>query len=224
MTPTRLDEDGGRPREEQWKDLALSTFGGNESRAEDAARAAMAAQSSGKSTDEAFSAARAAYQGGSSATNVATVGDATTVVRPTGGMRSLVRWVTAAVLGALASYLRFGSQDLWLTIVIMVGVIAVVRVLAMRCRVTVTSATMIVQSSLLRRTLDRSAVQQLVVQPWSPWWRFSTVSLVPPPFVATFEGDAGTILLRMRQGPWTRKDMDRLGEAARVRVSQDRMP
>jgi hypothetical protein len=214
------DNQGAR-REEQWKDLALATLGGNELRASAAARAAAAAEAAGHSADESFDAARGAYQ--AAETQPITIGARPAItVRPSGGRRFLLLLLGAVALGVGASIVRFGIQGLLLTAGASIGVGVLFYALWMRCMVVVEGRTISVQGPLRRRRLDQLAISEIVVQPWNPWWQIRR-PLIKPWFVATFVGDNGSTLLEMPQGAWTAVDIARIGTAIGVRVSQDRM-
>lgn len=217
-----IDDSQGARREEQWKDLALATLGGNEVRASAAARAAAAAEAAGHSADESFDAAREAYQAAEVPAIPIDGARPAIVVRPSGGRRFLLLLVGAVVLGVGATIVRFGSQGLLPTIGASVCGGALLYALWMRCMVVVEGRTVSVQGPLRRRRLDQLAISEMVVQPWNPWWLIRS-PLVKPWFVATFVGDSGSTLLEMPQGAWTAVDIARTGAAIGVRVSRDRM-
>jgi hypothetical protein len=216
------DDNQGARREEQWKDLALATLGGNELRASAAARAAAAAEAAGHSADESFDAARTAYQAAEAPAIPIDDARPAIVVRPSGGKRFLLLVIGAVVLGVGASIARFGSDGLLPTIGASLGVGVLFYALWMRCRVVVEGRTISVQGPLRRRRLAQLSISEIVVQPWKPWWQIRS-PLVKPWFAATFVAGNGSTLLEMPQGAWTAADITRIGTAIGVRVSQDRM-
>ena len=213
-----------------WKQWALSVFGGNEARATAAARAAAAARSAGASSDALFAAARAAYDTADSplGTDVSSPpagASATTdcVVRPSGRGILGVSLVVILVAGIGSVIVRSGTGS----VVPVVGAAAVVMgvwfALSLRSSVRVSGPTVFVQGVLHRREFPRLRVRQITVQP-----RARQFGLVNSPlrgqFLASFVGDDFAHLFELRQGAWTRTDIDRIGSAIGVQVIDDSAP
>ena len=204
--------------EAQWKEWALTVFGGNELRATAAARAAMRSRERGHTPNETFIAAKTAYEQAKFEPGAA-VG-APTVVAPSGG-RVLRHSLTAAVLaGVIASVLRFGVKGLFLTIVAAIGCVATLYALSMRCKVIVQGQTVRIRGRFIQKTVSRLDVRQITVQPWTPWWGFQGWAGANRRFVALVIGNDERTLATMRLGAWTRSDIDRVGELVGVRVNQ----
>jgi hypothetical protein len=214
-----------------WKQWALAVFGGNEARATAAAQAAAAARRAGATSDALFAAARAAYDtaGSPSWTDVslppAGSGGATAdcVVRPSGRGILGVSLVVILVAGIGSVIVRSGTGS----VVPVVGAAAVIMgvwfALSLRSNVRVSGPTVSVQGVLHRREFPRLGVRQITVQP-----RARQLGLVNSPlrgqFLASFVGDDFAHLFELRQGAWTRTDIDRIGSAIGVQVIDDSAP
>lgn len=219
------------PTDAEWKQWALSVFGGNEARATAAAQAASAARRAGATSDALFAAARAAYDatGSPSPTDVALAtpgsGGATPdrVVRPSGRGILGVSLVVILVAGIGSVIVRGGTDS----VIPVVGAAAVIMgvwyALSLRSSVRVSGPTVSVQGVLHRREFPRLGIRQITVQP-----RAKQLGLVNSPlrgqFLASFVGNDFAHLFELRQGAWTRRDIDRIGSAIGVQVIDDSTP
>jgi hypothetical protein len=212
---------GAPATDDQWKQWAVSVFGGNEARATAAAHAAALARSAGASSDELFAAARAAYDNpGPGATAAAIAGAHDAVIRPSG--RRILAFILVGILVASvpAVIARVGSGGA----VLVIGAAAVIFIvwyaLSIRSNVRVNGATITVQGVLHRRVFQVLDVRQITVQP-----RATELGARNGPlrgqFLASFIGSDFSHLFELRQGAWTRTDIDKIGAALGVQVVDD---
>jgi hypothetical protein len=217
--------------DDQWLQWALSVFGGNHARAAAAAAAAAEARKAGASSDALFAAAQAAYNnplaGAAAAPLVpeqVVFKDATArVVRPTG--RSALGLSVAAVLlaGIVDVLARFHSDYVAPVILVLALVLGVWYALSARSSVRVLGGTVAVQGMLHRRLFRRIDVRQITVQPRARQGGMSNGPLRGQ-FLASFVGDDFSHLFELRQGAWTRSDIERIGAAIGVDVVSDTTP
>jgi hypothetical protein len=209
--------------DDQWKQWALSVFGGNDVRATAAAHAAALARSAGASSDDLFAAARAAYDNpGPAATSAAITGASDAVIRPSGRLVLGFALVGILVVGIPAVIVRSGTGS----VIPVIGAAAVIMVvwfvLSARSNIRVDGATITVQGLLHRRAFNRLDVRQIAVQS-----RVNELGTPNPPmkgFVAAFVAGDFSHLFELRQGAWTRSDIDKIGAALGVRVVDDSEP
>jgi hypothetical protein len=216
----------------QWKQWALSVFGGNEVRATAAAQAAAAARRAGASSDELFAAAREAYNGAtlpasamsgtpSSAGLHADASDC--IVRPSGRSILGLSLVGILIAGIGAVIVRSGVASVIPVIAFAAVVMAIWYALSLRSSVRIAGDSVSVQGVLHRRAFRRLDVRQITVQP-----RSRQLGVVNGPmrgqFLASFVGEDFTHLFELRQGAWTRADIDRIGSAIGVQVVDDAAP
>jgi hypothetical protein len=190
--------------DDQWKQWALSVFGGNEARATAAAQAAASARSAGASSDDLFAAARAAYNNlGTGPSAVAIAGAHDAVIRPSG--RRVLAFTLAGILivGTAAVIARSGSGS----------VIPVIGAAVVIMGVTV-------QGVLHRRVFERLDVRQITVQPRAKELGAPNGRLRGQ-FLASFVAGDFSHLFELRQGAWTRSDIDKIGAAIGVQVEDD---
>ena len=215
----------------EWKRWALAVFGGNEARATAAATAAAAARRAGATGDALFAAARAAYDTAGSLSGLdasvppAGSGEASTdcVVHPSGRGILVASLVVILIAGIGSVIVRSGTGS----VVPVVGAAAVVMAawyaLSLRSTVRISGPTVFVQGVLHRREFPRLRVRQITVQP-----RARQLGLVNSPlrgqFLASFIGDDFSHLFELRQGAWTRADIDRIGSAIGVQVIDNSAP
>ena len=214
--------------DEQWRQWALTVFGGNHARAAAAAAAAAAARSAGASSDDLFAAARAAYDDPPAASTGAALQpsmlaftDTTArVVRPTG--RNALGFSVAGILlvGIVDVFARLESTYVAPAILVAAVALGVWYALSCRCSVRVEGSGVTVQGMLHRRAFPRLDVRQLTVQPRSRQFGVSNGPLRGQ-FLASFAGDDFSHLFELRQGAWTRSDIDRIGAALGVDVVDD---
>jgi len=218
--------------EDQWTEWALVVLGGNLSRAAAAGRAAVAAQSAGASADEAFAAAKSAYaaahepadlEGGRDASPRAIhLDEAPSVLRPSGARRLGLSLLGALALGVLLSIAKYGTDGALPATVIAGGVFGVWYLLCLRPSVRVAGSSVTVQGPITRRELRRLDVRTIVVQPSTPWWNLAGGA--GRQFIASIVGEDSSTLFVLRQGAWTRADIDRVGAAIGVRVAESLEP
>ena len=210
---------------ERWQEWALAVFGGNQARAAAAARAARTAKIAGASADSVFAAARAAYDAeqpeaegpanrAGAATNV--------VLRPSGRRAFTIATLTTASSGVFGLVIRYGNNSFWFWMPATVLVVAS-WYLALRSRVRIAGDRAIVQGLLRKREFSRLAVRQITVQPWNPSWYLSDPA-DNGKWTARFVANDFSTLFELRQGAWTRADIDAIGSAIGVRVVDDDTP
>ncbi len=217
--------------DDQWLQWALTVFGGNHARASAAAAAAAEARKAGASSDALFAAAKAAYDNPLERAAPAPLvpeqvvfKDTTArVIRPTG--RSVLGLAVAAILltGIIDVFARFESNYIAPVILVLALILGVWYALSLRSSIRVVGGTVAVQGVLHRRVLRRLDVRQITVQPRS---RQGGVANGPlrGQFLACFVGDDFSHLFELRQGAWTRADIDRIGAAIGVDVVSDTTP
>lgn len=217
--------------DDQWKQWALAVFDGNDARATAAALAAAAARRAGASSDDLFAAAQAAYN------NVASLSDAgrpmrpfaapgdvpACLVRPSGRRTLGLTLIGILVAGTLAVVLRSATGDVVPVFAAAAVIMGVWYALSLRSSVRIVGDNVYVQGVLHRREFHRLDVRQITVQP-----RARQLGMINGPmrgqFIASFVGDDFAHLFELRQGAWTRGDIDRIGSAIGVRVIEDAMP
>jgi hypothetical protein len=217
--------------EDQWRQWALTVFGGNHARASAAATAAAAARSAGASSDDLFAAARAAYNGPLATSTVAApmpsnaaFADTTAhVVRPTG--RSALGLSVAGILvvGIADVIARLASSYVAPVILVAALALGAWYALSLRCSVRIIGLGVSVQGLLHRRAFRRQDVRQITVQPRSRQLGMRN-SALRGQFLASFVGDDFSHLFELRQGAWTRHDIERIGAALGVDVVEDPTP
>lgn len=217
--------------DDQWLQWALSVFGGNHARATAAAAAAAAARKSGASSDVLFAAAQAAYSkplAGATAAppvraEVVFKDEAARVIRPTG--RNALGLSVAAILlaGIIDVFARFHSSYVAPVILVVALVLGVWYALSLRTSVRVLGGTVAVQGMLFRRVFRRIDVRQVTIQPRSRQLGMANGPLRGQ-FLASLVGDDFSHLFELRQGAWTRSDIDRIGAAIGVDVVSDTTP
>jgi hypothetical protein len=216
----------------QWKQWALAVFGGNDVRATAAAQAAAVARRAGASSDQLFASAREAY-------NTATLPEtaigktaswagphtnaADCIVRPSGRGILGLSLVGILVAGIGAVIVRSGIASVVPVIVVAAVVMAIWYGLSVRSSVRVAGDSVYVQGVLLRREFRRLDIRQITVQP-----RSRQLGMINGPmrgqFLASFVGEDFTHLFELRQGAWTRGDVDRIGSAIGVQVIDEATP
>jgi hypothetical protein len=207
--------------DDQWKQWALSVFGGNEARATAAAQAAASARSAGASSDDLFAAARAAYNNlGTGPSAVAIAGAHDAVIRPSG--RRVLAFTLAGILivGTAAVIARSGSGSVIPVIGAAVVIMGVWYGLSARSNVRVAGPTITVQGVLHRRVFERLDVRQITVQPRAKELGAPNGRLRGQ-FLASFVAGDFSHLFELRQGAWTRSDIDKIGAAIGVQVEDD---
>lgn len=156
--------------EEQWRQLALATFGGNEIRAAAAARAAVAAQASGAPADDAFAAASKAYSAApaedpqQAATGGTTPASDRVIIRPRGGGALAATLAGAIISGAIIYVIRFHSSFLFLCL--LVGCIAAYVLwfgASLRESVIVRGQSVTVRGLVRTKSFHRADVDRIVV-------------------------------------------------------------
>jgi hypothetical protein len=217
--------------DDQWMQWALSVFGGNHARAAAAAAAAAAARGAGASGDDLFAAAQAAYNNPPAAaiaarvvnTDVAFAATPDRVLRPTG--RSSLGLAVAALLlaGIVDVVARFQSETVAPVILVLALVLGVWFALCLRSSVRIAGAQVVVQGVLHRRVLQRIDIRQIAVQPRARQFSMSN-SALRGQFLASFVGDDFSHLFELRQGAWSRADIERMGAAIGVDVVDDSTP
>ena len=219
----------GAATEDEWKQWALVVFGGNEARATAAARAAAAARNTGASDDEVFAVARAAYdtlglrEGTdlSSASPAGARGDATNcIVRPSGRGVLGVKLIGALVAGIVALIARSELSAVVPAVPAAAVIYGAWYAVSLRSSVTISERTVCVQGGLRRREFGRLDVRQITVQPRSRMFGLFRNNQ----FLASFVADDFAHLFELRQGAWTRTDIDRIGTAIGVQVVDDLTP
>ncbi len=219
--------------EDEWKQWALAVFGGNQARATAAAQAAAAARNAGASSDELFAVARAAYENvGSLAgtdllpTSPAGSGGevAACTVRPSG--REILGATLIGILatGIVALIVRSGINSILPVVPAAAAIMGGWYALSLRSSVSITRSSVCVQGVLHRREFRRLDVRQITVQPRSPLFGLFTNGPMRGQFLASFVGDDFGHLFELRQGAWTRTDIDRIGSAIGVQVVDDATP
>jgi hypothetical protein len=216
----------------QWKQWALAVFGGNEIRATAAAQAAAAARRAGASSDELFAAAREAYdgatlpvstRGGTPASAGVHPSAADCIVRPSGRSILGLSLVGILIAGIGAVIVRSGVASVIPVIAVAAVVMAIWYALSLRSSVRIAADSVYVQGVLHRRAFRRLDVRQITVQP-----RSRQLGVVNGPmrgqFLASFVGADFAHLFELRQGAWTRADIDRIGSAIGVQVVDDAAP
>ena len=216
----------------QWKQWAVAVFGGNEIRATAAAQAAAAARRAGASSDELFAAAREAYNtatlpagavGGTSSSAAPRAASPDSVVRPSGRGILGVSLVGILVAGIGAVIVRTGVASVVPVIGVAAVVMAIWYALSLRSSVRIAGDSVYVQGVLHRREFRRLDVRQITVQP-----RSRQLGVINGPmrgqFLASFVGEDFRHLFELRQGAWTRADVDRIGAAIGVQVIDDATP
>jgi hypothetical protein len=95
--------------------------------------------------------------------------------------------------------------------------------LSLRSSVIIAGPTVRVQGVLHRREFRRLDIRQIAVQP-----RARQLGVINGPlrgqFLASFVGNDFAHLFELRQGAWTRTDIDRIGSAVGVLVVEDSTP
>ena len=216
--------------DDQWVQWALTVFGGNHARASAAAAAAAEARRSGASSDDLFAAAQTAYNAPPPGMTAAVSTSAplapeqvvfkdTTarVIRPTG--RNVLGLAVAAILltGIVDVIARFQSNDIAPVILVLALVLGVWYALSLRSSVRVVGGTVAVQGMLHRRVFRRIDVRQVTVQPRSRQLGLPN-GLIRGQFLVSFVSEDFSHLFELRQGAWTRADIDRIGAAIGVDV------
>jgi hypothetical protein len=217
--------------DDQWLQWALSVFGRNHARAAAAAAAAAEARRAGASSDSLFAAAQAAYSNPPAGATAAPLvpeevvfKDPTArVIRPTG--RNALGLAVAALLlaGIIDVLARFESNSIAPVILVLALVLGAWYALSLRSSIRVVGGTVAVQGMLHRRVFRRIDVRQITVQP-----RSRQVGMANGPlrgqFLVSFVGDDFSHLFELRQGAWTRSDIERIGAAIGVDVVNDTTP
>jgi hypothetical protein len=219
--------------EDEWRQWALAVFGGNQARATAAAQAAAAARNAGASGDELFAAARAAYENAGSlagtdlfrASPAGSVGEATDcIVRPSGRGTLGATLIGILAAGIVALIVRSGISSVLPVVPAAAVIMGAWYALSLRSSVSITRSSVCVQGVLHRREFRRLDVRQITVQPRSPLFGPFTNSPMRGQFLASFVGDDFGHLFELRQGAWTRRDIDRIGSAIGVQVVDDTTP
>jgi hypothetical protein len=209
--------------EEQWTEWALALFGGNIARAEAAARAAMHAEAMGLPSEAVVTAARDAYLSDSSA--LTPNGGPAITIHPSGSRVLGLPLIAAATLGIIACFIRFGSDGLALSAVITALIGLGVWVLAMRAKVTLSGNALIVRSWIRQRELQASAINEIAMSSWNPWWALPGVlGASRMGWVAAFTGIDASALLEIHEGAWTRGDIQRIASELGVRCPPGQSP
>lgn len=220
--------------DDQWLQWALTVFGGNHARASAAAAAAAEARRAGASSDDLFAAAQAAYNNPLAGATPAPIvpervvfKDATArVIRPTG--RSALGLTVAAILlaGIIDVFARFDSSYIAPAILVLALILGGWFALSLRTSVRIAGGTVAVQGLLHRRVFRRLDVRQITVEPRSRQWgqRGLPNGPIRGQFLASLVGDDFSHLFELRQGAWTRADIDRIGAAIGVDVVNESTP
>jgi hypothetical protein len=220
--------------DDPWLQWALSVFGGNHVRASAAAAAAAQARGAGASSDDLFAAARAAYNNPPAAAvearvetaNVAFAATRDRVLRPTGRSTLGLSVATILLAGIVDVVARFHSEFIAPVILVLALVLGVWFALSLRSSVRIAGAQIVVQGFLQRRVLSRIDIRQITIQPRSHQV-FQLVGRNGPmrgQFLASFVGDDFSPLFELRQGAWTRPDIEKIGAAIGVDVVDDSTP
>lgn len=216
----------------QWKQWALAVFGGNEIRAAAAAQAAAAARRAGASSDELFATAREAYNnatlparaiGGTSSPAGPHTDAADCVVRPSGRGILGLSLVVILVAGIGAVSVRSRTASVIPVIAFAAIVMAIWYALSLRSSVRIAGDSVYVQGVLHRREFRRLDVRQITVQPRSRQLGIIN-GLMRGQFLASFVAGDFAHLFELRQGGWTRADIDRIGSAIGVQVIDEVTP
>lgn len=234
MSTTRdaLPATGDRPNsEDQWRQWALTVFGGNHARASAAATAAAAARRAGASNDDLFAAARAAYNDApaisavapATQSNVALADTAARVVRPTGRNGLGLSVAGILVVGIADVFARLASNVVAPVILVIALILGAWYALSLRCSVRIAGSAVSAQGPLHRRAFRRLDVRQITVQPRSRQLGMRN-SALRGQFVASFVGSDSSHLFELRQGAWTHHDIERIGAALGVDVVDDTTP
>jgi hypothetical protein len=226
----------GPATDDQWLQWALTVFGGNHARAAAAAAAAAEARQAGASSDDLFAAAQAAYNNPlagaapAGATETPLVPEqvifkdpTARVIRPTG--RSALGLAVAGILlaGIIDVLARFHSSSIAPVILVLALVLGVWYALSLRSSIRIVGGTVAVQGMVHRRIFRRLDVRQITVQPRSRQLGVANGPL-PGQFLASFVGSDFSHLFELRQGAWTRADIERIGAAIGVDVVDDTTP
>jgi hypothetical protein len=223
---------GAAASAEDWKKWALAVFGGNDVRASAAAAAAAASRAAGASNDELFAAAQAAYENAGSSSlgqpqpqspSAMVSAPADCTVRPSGRGALGITLIGILLVGIVAVLVRSGANS----VVPVVGAAALIMgawyALSLRSSVMIAGPNVCVQGVLHRREFRRLDIRQIAVQP-----RARQLGIINGPlrgqFFASFLGNDFAHLFELRQGAWTRTDIDRIGSAIGVQVVEDSTP
>lgn len=209
--------------EEQWRQLALTTFGGNTLRAAAAARAAIHAQASGASADDAFTAASRAYAAPLTENNLGVltkdhapaVGGV--VIRPSGGRALAATLASAIIAGAFTYIVRFRNSTLFVSLLAVCIIVYTVWLgVSLRASVLVQGESVTLRGLTRNTTLRRGDIDRIVVVHDTGQWLHRR----RPSFTVWLFGSEST-LAQIRQGAWTRPDVARLGASIGVRVEDE---